>query len=167
MASRSDRLALLTKLAQTTRGGIARATPVRQFGRLRESFRFIVTGKGVVIYSTYYWARFANDGRRRISLPQNQIMMFFRDPADDPRVQDDYPRKRATRRRLTKQELRDAKERDEIIITRDVASAKPLKFIQQGVALARKEVPKEVLSRIQGDVRRLLRRKTDKITVRL
>lgn len=154
----------MTQLARAVRDSIARATPERAFGRLKESFRFIVTKQRVTIYSVYYWARFANDGRRAIT---GKTMMFFRDPEDDPRVDGDYPRKRATRRRLTREEAKNARDEGLLIVTQSVASAPPMKFIQAGVAEARKIVPEKMRERIRGDVRSLIKRRRDKITVRL
>lgn len=167
MASRTKRLELFTQLARTVRGNIERATPIRQFGRLRKSFRFIVTGNGVIIYSIYYWARFANFGRRAIDLQNtNRTMLFFEDPDDDPRVSDDYPRKRGLRK-LTSAELRQAREEGKLIAAKAVAAAAPIGFIEKGIRQARQEVPKKMLERIQGDVRRLIRRRKDSVTVRL
>lgn len=162
MASRSDDNQTAQILARAVRDAIAAAAPVRQFGRLKDSFRYIANSRRVVIYSIYYWTRFFNDGRKAIDGP---LMIFFRDPDDDPRIQDDYPQKRATRRRLTKQELRTARENDEVIVTRSVASASPERFIEEGIRSARQIVPPVVLGKIQGDVRSLLRRRRDKITV--
>lgn len=162
MASRSDHNQTAQILARAVRDSIAAAAPVRQFGRLKDSFRYIANSRRVVIYSIYYWTRFFNDGRRAIDGP---LMIFFKDPGDDPRIEDDYPTRRASRRKLTKQELREARARDEVIVTRSVASASPERFIEEGIRSAREIVPPVVLGKIQGDVRSLLRRRRDKITV--
>lgn len=167
MVSRSKQLELMTRLARAVRDSIAAHTPEGPFGRLAQSFRFLVTSKSARIYSTYYWTRFVNDGRKAINLTDGRVMMYFKDPTKDPRIQDDYPRTRSGRRKLTKLELREAKKLDEIIVTRSVGPVAPTKFIEQGVRDARQNVPRELRALVIGETRKLLRRRRDKIVVAL
>lgn len=166
MASRSrkvrDQIELMQELARIARDNIVRATPIRHFGRLRDSFRYIANRSSVSIFSSYYWARFVNDGRKAI---RNKLMIFYLDPAEDPRNALDYPHRRAELRPLTRKELRD--DREKIVVTYDVDKAPAQKFLQEGIAQTRKDVPAALREFVAGDVRRLLRRSRNKITVRL
>lgn len=167
MASSSDRIAMMVAVGRIARDAIARAAPTNRFGRLKDSFRFIANGRTVTVYSIYYWARFVNDGRKAINLRDGRVMMFFKDPELDPRISDDYPRSRAARKRLTKQEAREAKASGELVVTTSVGPVGPLRFIETGIREARDLIPREVRNLIKGDIRKFVRRRRDSITVRL
>lgn len=163
----ADQIALMTLLGKAVSEAIGRQAKVRQFGRLAESFRFLPRRDSVTIFSTYYWVRFVNDGRPAINLRAPKQMIFFKDPFDDPRISDDYPKRRATRRKLTQSEFIKAREDDLLVVTRSVAAVPPSRFIEAGIREARTIVPALVLEAIRGDVRSFLRRRRDKVTVNL
>lgn len=163
-----NQILLMNELGRVVTDSIARAAGFRQFGRLEKSFRFLANRNRVSIYSIYYWVRFVNDGRRAISLPQNRPpMIFFKDPADDPRISSDYPRTRATRRRLTHEEFVTARAAGQLIVTRSVDAVAPSRFIEEGIKEARQLVPEKVIELIREDVRQNIRRRRDKITISL
>lgn len=168
MASRSEaKLALMTQLARLARDNIASFIPRRAYGRLRDSIRFIVNRDRVIIYSYYYWARFVNDGRGPVRADDDKVLVFYEDPQDDPRIKRGYPRKPEQVKRLTKRQLRSGIERGLIIVAQEVGPAEGLGFIEDGIRKTRDEVAGSALKQIRGDVRRLISRGNNKITVTL
>lgn len=161
------KLEVMQILGAVVRDLIAKEAGYRRLGRLQHSFRFLANSRSVRIWSIYYWTRFVNDGHPAVSFSKEsrRQMIFYKDPADDPRISSDYPKSRATRRKLTSAELE--RDRDLLIVTRKVRATEPTRFIEAGIREARSLVPKKVREKIQGDVRRLIRRKRDKITVAL
>lgn len=172
MASRSSfsryRLQLLTIIARKAKQNIEAFIPERRFGRLKRSIRFIVTGDGVTIYSLYYWARFVNDGRGKIEAPAGKVLVFFKDPEDDPRIATDYPRKPESvkRLRLSKARFRALRKSGDLIVTRSVGPASALNFLAPGIQKTRQEARGVFRDLIRGETRKLIRRGTNKITVR-
>lgn len=166
MVSSSERLELMTELARLARDSIQSGISVRKFGRLRQSIRFIVNRNRVIVYSTYFWIRFVNDGRGPVrSRPGGPPLIFFKDPKKDPRIASDYPRRRTGVIRLTPEQFKDAKAAGDLIITKFVRGTQPERFIEAGIARVRKEAPLRVRQLIQGRTRQLFRRRRDSITV--
>lgn len=167
MASKTSKLQLMTELARIASGNIASFIPMATYGRLRRSIKFIVTTDRVTIYSIYYWARWANDGRGPVFAQPDKFLVFFEDPHDDPRIKGDYPRKPGQVKRLTRRQLERARDADQVIVTESVGPAEGLHFLEQGIRKSRDEIPRRLRPLIEGDVRRLLRRGRNKITVRI
>lgn len=146
------------RLGELMRDEIAAAAPEGPFGRLKRSFRYVVLPTKpvrVVVYSIYYWAKIVNDGRKSIHGKQ---MLFYRDPADDPRIQDDYPRANRLRRRLTKEEVREGLEEGTLIRTFDVAGVSATRFINKGIGKGRPKASKAMQQFLKGSIRDVLRR---------
>jgi hypothetical protein len=159
------KIAVKIRFGQIALQAISAAAPKGPFGRLKKSFRlFPREGTEIIVYSLYYWARMVNDGRSRIA---NEPMLFYSDPEDDPRIESDYPRRRASRRKLTTFEYKRDKKAGILVETRTVAAIPPTHFIEKGVADAVKRSPKAALKMIGDDVDQLIRRRVDKISVRL
>lgn len=168
MASRiEDRLALMTGLAVQVRNNIAFFIPERAYGRLRKSIRYIVNRDKLIIYSIYYWARWVNDGRGPVTAPPGKVLLFYEDPRDDPRIRSDYPRKPEKVKNLTKRQVQKGFEEEKLIAAEAVGSAPALRFLEDGIRKTRAELPGKLKELIQKDVRKLLRRSRNKITVRL
>lgn len=152
------------RLAILLRRGIADAAPQGPFGRLKKSFRIAPRGlSGATIYSLYYWARFVNDGRRAI---RGKNMVFYIDPADDPRIRQDYPKSKDDRIRLTSKQYREDKKAGKLIQTYNTRAIPATRFIEAGVRNSRPLARREMLKLIQDDVRSMIRRRTDFISVR-
>lgn len=160
-----SKIELNKTLAVIVRDAILRAAGFHQFGRLQDSFRFLANAQGVRIFSIYYWVRFVNDGRPAISLQKPKQMIFYLDPSQDPRLNGDYPKRQSKRRRLTSAEFKRDKAAGRLIVTQHVRETEPKRFIEAGIREARTLVPKKVLESIRGDVRKLIRRRRDSITV--
>lgn len=164
MALRTDLLQIRVRLARTVVAALVNATPVQQYGRLRQGYRFIARSDSVTVYNVYYWARFANDGRKAI---RNKLMIFFLDPDDDPRWVTDWPRKRNTIRPLSKREIKKGRQDGTLVITTKVSKVQPKRFIEAGIQAARKAVPKDMRAFLRGRIRDSLKRlKPDSITIR-
>lgn len=165
MASKSNsrQLSLKSILATLLKKHISDAAPAGPYGRLKNSIRSRPSGPTTVeIFSLYYWARFVNDGRRPI---KNKLMIWYKDPTDDPRTKAGYARKQGQLRKLTKKEIK--QDRDLLIRTIEVAGRAPTHFIEHGIQAARPEVSKAALKFVATDVRRMLKRSQNKISVRL
>lgn len=161
MASRAD-LQLQLQLAKAVRDEIISAAPKRMFGRLRRSFRYIVTKERVVIYSTYYWVRWVNDGRRAITAKPGKVLVFYVPSSSDPRITSDYPRRPADVKQLQRGDSK-----VDVVFARSVKAAKGLRFIEEGIRRARRLVPNIFREKLRTDVRKLLRRGRNKLTINL
>jgi hypothetical protein len=149
----ADRLGLLM------RNEIAKAAPEGPYRRLKKSFRTIPFGEaGVSVFSLYYWAIWVNDGRRA-QVAKKQFL-FYADPRDDPRIDDDYPQKPGDRRPLTKAEFR-AGRRDKTIVWirrgRSVAGVSPTRFIEKGVAAGKLKATVQMQRFLKEEVARSTR----------
>lgn len=159
---------LLKKLAEIARSNIQAAIPKQRFGRLQRSIRVVVDGDDVKIYSLYFWARFVNDGRRKVTARAGgPPLIFFKDPTKDPRIKLRYPRTKDDVKPLNKGQYKYHKKRGNLIITREVGPSTGIRFMQKGLQTARKQIPEEIRKRILTDVRQNIRRATDSIIVRL
>lgn len=170
MVSRSSlRKKLFERLGAIARRNIQLFIPTIRFGRLKKSITFKATTRGLVLSSYYYWARWANDGRKGIRAKPGKKLVFFDDPSKDPRIARGYPRSPETvrRLRLEKEEFERLRKSGDLIVTDQVAPAAGLKFLEQGVRKTRDEASAELRKLIRGEIRRLVRRSKNQITVRL
>jgi hypothetical protein len=156
-------------MARRAKRDIQAAIPIQRWGRLRDSIRYIVTEDGITIYSLYYWARFVNDGRKKIEAAPGKVLVFFADPQDDPRIASDYPKKlnQLQRLQLSKEDFRRKRESGELIVAKAVGPAGGLEFLQKGLRVTRKESKGVFRDMIRGEIRKMIRRGTNKINVRL
>lgn len=170
MVSRSSlRKKLFERLGAIARRNIQLFIPTIRFGRLKKSITFKATTRGLVLSSYYYWARWANDGRKEIRAKPGKVLVFFDDPTKDKRIMRGYPRKPESVRklRLDEDEFRRMHEEGELVVTKKVAKAPGLKFLEQGIKKTRDEASAELRKLIRGEIRRLVRRSKNQITVRL
>lgn len=149
----ADRLGLLM------RDEIAKAAPEGPYGRLKKSFRTIPFGEaGVSVFSIYFWAIWVNDGRRA-QVAKKQFL-FYKDPQDDPRIDDDYPRKPGDRRPLTKAEFRAGMREGKLVwIARggSVRGVSATHFIEKGVAAGKLKASKQAQQFLREEVARSTR----------
>lgn len=86
-----------------------RSSRNRRIDQLRESLTLRRTSPETIqLYIPEYWAIYVHDGRRTIDrdLRGNGILVFFRNPNDDPRLRNGkYPERLADLRRLTRAEF--------------------------------------------------------------
>lgn len=63
-------------------------------------------GLGGAVHIPHYWAVFVNDGRRPFAMPGDRVMVWFRNPLNDPRLRGgNYPVNRADLRHLNKEQF--------------------------------------------------------------
>ncbi len=150
------------RLARLMRDEIAKKAPQGPYGRLKTSFRANALPSGhAVVWSIYYWALFVNDGRGPIHAGDGQLL-FYRDPRDDPRVQEGYPTKPSNRRRLTTAEVRVGLFTRRLIRIgpgRSVGPTSKTRFIERGVAAGRNLASKAAKRFLQESVQEILHRK--------
>lgn len=163
MASRSELKSLNRQLAEFVIDELNKAIPIRHFGRVQRSFNsFLASSTFVRIFSIYYFIRAYNDGRRAIRRPRNKPLIFFPDLHNDPRVALGYPKKVADRKRLTKRELKQAREDGTVVVTTQVNAAAGEHFIEEALNAARPKVRAAGLREIRTAVRSLI--KTSKLS---
>lgn len=155
--------AIVREIAQLAQQAIISFIPKVQYGRLRQSIRFIATRDRIIIYSYYYWAKFVNDGRKTVK--GDPVLIYYKDPKKDPRISLDYPRKPGDIKKLSKEQYRKAQKNDDLIVIKKVGPSKALRFIEQGVKLTRDQVPPAFRQFLRGSVKKMIRRDTNKITV--
>lgn len=163
---RQIKLEAFTQIARAMRDAISDKVKPSVFGRLKKSFRFIVTEKGVTLFSLYYWARFVNDGRGAVYAETGRKLLFFIDPRDDPRIAGDYPRRPGEGRSIPKAEFRSLLRRGLAVLRDSVGPTTGQRFLERGIPVARKAIPAELRKMVRGETRRLIRRGRNKITVR-
>lgn len=151
------------------------AVEVKGFGRLRKSFRYRVRDDAAraTVYSVYYWAAFADQGRAGI---KGKLMRFFVDPEDDPRVAEDYPRRVADRKRLSDflsgAEMYALRKAGKLIVTRQVAAARAAGFIDRALINVGMKAPKYMQRFLRDEVETILDetrdgRKVRRVSIRL
>ncbi len=74
---------------------------------LRAAARLMVDGAAgtATLLVPHYWAVFYHDGRGGFEAPSGRFLVFFEDPADDPRLEGGRPERLSQVRRLTREEF--------------------------------------------------------------
>lgn len=109
---------MMTRLLRDIgRAGEARARPKIPSSTLRRDLRsevdpFSHSEVGSVrLRVSYYWSLYVHDGRRPFSMPPGRMMVWWRNPRDDPRLRRGItPRRLGQLRRLTKAQFAEALE---------------------------------------------------------
>lgn len=114
-----ERLALLglqrsRRYIRPTSKTLARGLTVRKDG----------PGK-YVITVPHYWAIMVHNGRRPFS--KQQLMVWYKNPSQDPRTRGGYPVRVRDRRRLTKAQFQSALRAGRLVLTRRITKATPAK----------------------------------------
>ena len=90
---------------------------------LTDALTVIVDGPGLSrIYIPHFWALYVHDGRQRPIYPINgRFLVWFKNHRDDPRLPGgEYPIRANDVRSLTKEEFKEAKSKNEIIVAKSV-----------------------------------------------
>jgi len=88
----------------------------------------------VVVGVPHYWAVYYHDGRGPIRAKPGRWLVYFKDPALDPRIKRGYPVRASDIVRLTRDQFYDALARDELIVTKSVGPAGPHPFFSKGMS---------------------------------
>lgn len=103
----------------------------------RAHMRFVkARGKAGVtnVRLPHYWATAYHEGRGPVRARPGRWLVYWRDPARDPRLSDGRPPlKRSDRRRLTREEWIRAVKDPGVVITKSVGPWKGNPFIRRGV----------------------------------
>lgn len=138
---------------------LEKSVEIKAFGRLAKSFRYRVRedDRRATVYSIYYWAAFVDQGRAAI---KGKLMRFFRDPDDDPRVSEDYPRKVSDRKKLrdflTGAEMYALRKAGKLIVTKQVAAARARGFIDEALVKVGQRAPKYMQKFLRDEVKTIL-----------
>ena len=101
---------------------------------IRRSLRVQVRGNSVRVYTPYYWARYYHDGRRAVRARPGHFIVFFLNPANDPRLRGGRPRSVGDVRRLTRQQLKRAVDSGQAIVTKSVGPVEGTFFFPRAAA---------------------------------
>lgn len=115
------------------------------------------------LYIPHYWAVYVNDGRGPVFPIIARFLIWFRDPANDPRLKGGYPERAADIRHMTKSEFRfwAAKNaeagpgNEPMIVARVSRAVKPGKHFFDnfaGMAFLYLEINRELGPLVQADI---------------
>lgn len=93
---------------------------------LKRSFQtaWSAVANGAVGYISvpHYWAKYLHDGRKAIRKPDG-ILVWYKNPADDPRIQPSRPVYRSDNKKLTKQQFVDDYRAGKLIVAKEVGAS--------------------------------------------
>jgi hypothetical protein len=101
---------------------------------LRNAVVFIPDNRGGGrLYIPHYWAEYYHDGREGFGVDDNEWLVYFADPADDPRIAGGYPVREDDVNTLTKEQWEEGLEKNAerdpddpyMIVVRSVGPFKP------------------------------------------
>lgn len=121
-------LLTLARLARREARAFARSQTLREtmFVELR-------TPDVAVVGVPHYWAVYYHDGRGPVRARNARFLVYFKDPAQDPRILGGYPVREGEVKRLTAAQFRRAVELDQVIVTRAVGPAEGNPFFTEGL----------------------------------
>lgn len=67
---------------------------------LTASYRKLPRGHQILVHIPHYWAEYYHDGSGPVTMPKGKYMVWFKNPADDPRLKGGLPVKRSDVRKL-------------------------------------------------------------------
>ncbi len=86
-----------------------------------------------VVGVPHYWAIYYHDGRGPINAKPGKFLVYFKDPANDPRIARGYPERAADIIRLTKAQFYNSLRAGELIVTKHVGPSTPHPFFTRGM----------------------------------
>lgn len=87
----------------------------------------------VVVGVPHYWAIYYHDGRGPVRAKPGHFLVYFKDPADDPRIKAGYPVRASDIIHLTRDQFLEALAQNKLIVTRSVGPAAPHPFFTDGM----------------------------------
>lgn len=113
MASRTSEQFLQHVLDRIAREGLRRARRACPSLTLRESMRVVhVDRENVRLHVPQYWAVYYHDGRGPVFPLTAKLIIYFRNPREDPRLDNGFPIRATDIKRLTPQQWRDGLRRN-------------------------------------------------------
>ena len=107
---------------------------------LRAALTATVTPDGLRISVPHYWAPFFEQGRGNVSARPGHKLVFYRNPADDPRITGGYPIRRSDVRRLTKAEFYRDLKAGKLVVTDSVGPAPTHEFMGQALTVRARQL---------------------------
>lgn len=106
-----------------------------QSDTLRQALRLQAGRRGGQMWLgvPHYWAVFYHDGRRGFGPKRSQVLVWFKNPADDPRYSGGYPVRRSQIRRLNSAQFYRALRAGKLIVARRVGPARAQPFFRTGL----------------------------------
>lgn len=96
---------------------------------LRQALKVERTPTGFTLVVPHYWAQFFHDGRGPVNARPGHKLVFYKNPADDPRISGGYPVRLSDVRRLTKAEFYRDWRAGKLIVADRVGPAGPNEFM--------------------------------------
>jgi hypothetical protein len=96
---------------------------------LRQALRVETGPRGFVLRVPHYWAPFFHNGRGVVQAQPGKKLVFYKNPADDPRISGGYPVRLSDVRRLSKTEFYRDLRAGKLIVTDSVGPAPPHEFL--------------------------------------
>lgn len=106
---------------------------------LRAAIRVVPQEDGFVLNVPHYWAVFYHDGRGPVVAAPGKKLVYYKNPADDPRIAGGYPVRLSQVRRLSKAEFYRDLRAGKLVVVDSVGPAPPHEFM--GDALTAKADP--------------------------
>lgn len=91
------------------------------------------TSDQIIVGVPHYWAIYYHDGRGPIRAKPGRWLVYFKDPAEDPRIANGYPVRAADIVRLTREQFMEGLARGQLIVTKSVGPADPHPFFTDGM----------------------------------
>ena len=122
-------------LAEIGRQAAAQAKRAIDSQTLKDSLRIelVPQTQQVVIGVPHYWAIYYHDGRGPINAKPGHFLVYFKDPANDPRIARGYPERAEDIVRLTKEQFYTSLRAGELIVAKRVGPAAPHPFFTRGM----------------------------------
>ncbi len=122
-------------LAEIARRARDQARTKIQSETLRDALRIdlVPTEGTATIGVPYFWAIYYHDGRGPVHAKPGRFLVYFKDPADDPRIQAGYPVRAADIIHLTKEQFLTSLAAGQLVVTRAVGPAPPHPFFTRGM----------------------------------
>lgn len=121
---------VVDKIVAEVAGPVAEASRAAcQSRTLRQALRVERTADGFRLTVPHYWAVFYAHGRGSITARPGKKLVYYRNPAEDPRLAGGYPVRLSDVRRLTKGEFYRDLKAGRLIVTDRVGPAAPHEFM--------------------------------------
>lgn len=118
---------------------------------LRQALRVERTPAGFVLHVPHYWAQWFHNGRGVVHAAPGKKLVFYKNPADDPRIAGGYPVRLRDVRRLTKSEFYRDLRAGKLIVTESVGPAPAHEFMGEALTARAKTIvgpASELLARL-------------------
>jgi hypothetical protein len=96
---------------------------------LRQALRVIRTDEGFTLNVPHYWAQWFHDGRGVVTARPGHKLVFYKNPAEDPRIAGGYPVRLSDVRKLSREEFYRDLRAGKLIVAERVGPAGPNEFM--------------------------------------